>query len=309
MQKLNIVFTIDENFIPYFTVACTSLLENNKNIINRIFVINDITDKEKLNKSVKFFKNKYNISIEELNLDSTILDKFKISHHITKATYFRLLLAEILPKEIDTILYLDSDIIVIDDLSELIELNFRKDANSNINYSIKDVENISIDGHEYYIYAVDHKFGINDTKRLRDLDFKGNNYFNSGIMYINLKKWRETRITKTLMRNALKYSDVVLWWDQDILNITFDLNWGEIDFTYNAFGLTEIVDKNFKIIHFTSNSKPWQFKNNHPYKHLYWKYLKMTPFKRRLPEDWTIKRAIGKIIPKKIKDILIRSNI
>ena len=57
-------------------------------------------------------------------MDSTLIDNLPLSkaeglNHISKATYYRLLIADILPKEIDRVLYLDCDIIVNDSLEEL----------------------------------------------------------------------------------------------------------------------------------------------------------------------------------------------
>ena len=125
MKSFNIVFTIDENYIKYFCVACTSLLENNRKV-SKIFLIHDISKNSYLNKTITFLNQKYGIEIQELSLESKILDNLKISHHISKATYFRLLLAEILPSDIDEVLFLDSDIIVNGDLSELWKEGFMK---------------------------------------------------------------------------------------------------------------------------------------------------------------------------------------
>ena len=284
-ERLDVVFTIDENYIQHFCVACTSLLENNQNI-GRIFLVQDIDESNsKLLKTIDFLKAKYSVEIKKLALDSKILENFTITHHISKATYFRLLLPEILPSDVDKVLFLDSDIVVLDDLSNLIELDFG-DA-------------------EYYIYGVNHKYNEIDLKRLRKIDFEGNSYFNAGIMYINLKKWRKDNISKLLIENATKYNEHLLWWDQDVLNITFDKEWGELDYTHNAFGLTDKDDsQDYKIIHYTGSSKPWHFRNNHPYKNLYWKYLRMTPFKRYIPEDLTIFNVLKWMVPVKVKEIL-----
>ena len=124
MGKLDVVFTIDRNYIQHFTVACTSLLENSGNCINRITLIHDIDRLKSLRKIFNYFNSKYNAMIEEIIIDSDLLNSMKTSHHISKATYFRLLLPEILPENIDRILFLDSDILVVDDLSEIANLNF-----------------------------------------------------------------------------------------------------------------------------------------------------------------------------------------
>lgn len=302
-EKLNVVFTIDMDYVQHFCVACTSLLENNKKIINRIFLVHDIEQNNtKFKKAIEFLEDKYNVKIEQLKLeDTSILDNFKLTHHVSKATYFRLLLSEIIPGDIDRVLFLDSDIIVNGSLVDLLTLDFFRSDNLDIRY--KD----GIKDNEYYILAVDHKYNEQALKRLKEIGFRGNKYFNGGVMLINLKKWREDNIAKILIENAKKYNKHLVCWDQDVLNITFDMRWGELDFKYNAFGLVRKSDsQDYRIIHYTGSSKPWHFRNNHPYKHLYWQYLKITPFKRYIPEDLTVWNVIKWMIPKNIKEFLKR---
>lgn len=304
-NKLNVVFTIDENYIQHFCVACTSLLENNKHI-GRVFLVQDIKqDNKKLRKAIDYLKKKYNIKIEKLNLESKILENFKVSHHLSRAVYFRLLLSEILPQEIDSVLFLDSDIVVNGSLDEIIELDFSREDNFNATYQDGLNDTTCSSKYEYYVLAVNHNYKDNELTRLRKIGFKGSSYFNAGVMYINLKKWREDKISTVLIKNATTYNEHLVWWDQDVLNITFDKKWAELDFIYNAFGLTEKDKKqDYKIIHYTGSSKPWHFRNKHPYKNLYWKYLRMTPFKRYIPEDLTVWNVIKWMIPNKIKEII-----
>jgi len=304
-KKLDVVFTIDENYIQHFCVACTSLLENSQNI-GRVFLIQDIEqDNKNLQITIDYFRQKYNKEIEKLSLDSKVLENFKITHHISKATYFRLLLSEILPKDIDSVLFLDSDIVVNGSLDDIMKLDFLREDNIHIAYQDGLNDTTYSSKCEYYIFAVDHKYDENELLRLREIGFKGDKYFNAGIMYINLKKWRNDNIAKVLIDNATKYNEHLVWWDQDVLNITFDKEWGELDFKFNAFGLDKKNDTQvFRIIHYTGSSKPWHFRNNHPYKHLYWKYLKKTPFKRYIPEDLTVINVIKWIIPKSIKEFI-----
>ncbi|MDY0193866.1 MAG: glycosyltransferase family 8 protein [Aliarcobacter butzleri] len=304
-KKLDVVFTINENYIQHFCVACTSLFENNKNI-GRIFLVQDINQgNKKLEKTIDYLEQKYNIKIEKLSLDSKILESFKITHHISKATYFRLLLSEILPKDVDSVMFLDSDIVINGSLDDILELDFLREDNIHISYQDGINDKTYSSNYEYYIFAVNYKFDEDELSRLRRIGFEGNKYFNAGIMYINLKKWRNENISKTLIDNATKYNEHLVWWDQDVLNITFDKEWGELDFKFNAFGLNEKDDsKNYKIIHYIGSSKPWHFRNKHPYKHLYWKYLRMTPFKRYSPEDLTVINVIKWMIPRSIKEFI-----
>ena len=55
------------------------------------------------------------------------------------------------------------------------------------------------------------------------------------------------------------------------------------------------------IIHYTGGSKPWQLKNIHPYKYLYWKYLWMTPYRFSIPTELQPKIILKSLVPKAVK--------
>lgn len=256
-EKLNIVFTIDENFIRHFSVALVSVLENNKHLDLSIFVIHDLEKLEKLNEVLVFFRSTYEFSVELLSLDNSALENYKVSHHLSKAVYFRLFLANILPSAIDKILFLDSDLVVTGSLSFFATFEF---------------------GDQALLAQDDIELDIN-IKRLRDMGFPVKRYFNAGVLLINLKLWRERNMSAVFMETASAYMDKLAWWDQDILNICFYDQWEYFDKTYNGLHLRYKLKQKPLIIHYAGPSKPWQYMNKNPYKSQYWKYHKLTPFK------------------------------
>lgn len=271
-DKLDIVFLTDINYLPYFTVALTSLLENNLNIVNHIFLVHDIDNLDNFSTILNFFKTTYKKNIELVKIDGSAFNNYTLTHQLTKATYFRLHFANLLPQEIDKILFLDSDIIVNASLRDLIDLDFTNPDDPSM---------------EYFVYAVDHKFTPQEIARLHDLKFTGTKYFNAGVLLINLKKWRQDDATQKLISTLEMYNDKILWADQDIMNLVFDNQWGELDYSYNAYSVSRHMDHNQKIIHYIGASKPWHFRNRHPNKKLYWHYQKLTPFNRAFSEDLT----------------------
>jgi len=260
---LDVVYTVDKRFLKYFTVSCYSLLYNNINIINSINIVHS----SHICKYIKYISSciydTFNILPISILIDSNKVASFKVSHHVSHATYYRLLLADILPDTYKYVLYLDSDIVV--------------------NGSLNELSSYIRSFHNTYLFAVDHR-SPKDIKRIKDMGVNINRYFNTGVLLINIEKWRNDNITNKLLYNANKYNDRILWWDQDILNITFSELIGELDFKYNAWGLSEKLDIPPIIIHYAGSSKPWYFNNTHPYKYLYWKYLRQTPYKHSLPK-------------------------
>ena len=276
-KSLNIFFSVDENYIIHFTVALTSLLENNKNIDVYVYVIYDEKFRGKMNQVESFFNRKYDVKLNLLPINDNIFSNVPISHYISKASYYRLLLADLIPDIVDHGLYLDCDTIVTGSLSEL--------ANP--------VSLPSIQKEDYYFIAVPDKGEETDIIRFKKIGIQLNGYFNAGVMFINLKKWRIDNVSIKLLQTMREYEPHLKWHDQDVLNIFFKNKWGKLNDTYNKF-----VDKKLselpKIIHFSGSSKPWHYLNYHPYKSHYWKYLNLTPFKDEKFDNVTIKKVIQK---------------
>jgi lipopolysaccharide biosynthesis glycosyltransferase len=148
--------------------------------------------------------------------------------HGSLANYFRLFFTEIIDPTSSRTLYLDLDIVIFDDLTELWEI---------------DLQNQTIGAH-----------GDDDKS------------FNSGIMLIDNDKWLKNDIpTKT--RAIINEGKIPLtWWDNDILNHIFFQGWLDFGKKWNLMpnrfksSKTEPV-----IVHFAGSSKPWHGKYNLPY--------------------------------------------
>ena len=271
-KSLNLIFTIDKSYLQHFTIALISVIENNKDIDLNIFLIHDIDDLSLLDNVISFFYKKYRIKISLLSFESSLFESYPITHHVSKATYFRLVIADIIPKNIDSAIFMDSDIIVTGSLKELINADFKNN----------------------YLLAVNESdfLGIN---MLNKLGFPANEYFNAGVMVLNLKAWRENNVTQCLILTAEKYIDELTWWDQDVLNIYFFNKWGKLENKFNdkAMEKKKVLPI---VIHYAGESKPWQYLNHHPYKNLYWKYLRLSEYNDNKYSDFSYKRLIKKIV-------------
>lgn len=285
--KISAVFTIDFYYIKHFTTACCSLLEHNASLIDHIYLIIDeeVSKRKLFDEALGFLRDHYRVEYSIISINSFDYSNLKISKHVTQSTYYRLSLAKILPQNLDKILFLDSDIIVNNSIEELTKLDF--DSNC-------------------YLYAVNHNYRRNELARLSFAGFNSPKYFNAGVMVIDLKKWREENVSEKLIEIAMKFNNKLLFWDQDVLNIYFEGRWKEVDYRYNAFALEEQsnpIPKDLVIVHYTGSSKPWHLINEHPLKHMYWKYRKKTPFYPGLYEDINIKNLIYFITPMKYRNL------
>ena len=85
-------------------------------------------------------------------------------------------------------------------------------------------------------------------------------YFNAGVVCIDFEEWLNQDVATNLFENLQKYSKDLVNWDQDVLNITFNGNYLELNKELNHYD-TEIKSKkditNTKFVHFIGSKKPW----------------------------------------------------
>ena len=259
---IDIAFILDNGFVIPTATAITSLIKNkHKDTIYRINLVTSNLSKENIDK-FKLYEND-NICINVIERDSNIYKDFHIFDDsqpccasITALLKFEL--PSLLPN-IDKVLYLDGDIIVRNDLSEL----FNNVIGDRYAAVVKD------SGRMYYRLNV-----ANDIE----------NYFNSGVMLLNLKRLRQDNMTQKLLYAKKESKDKSLM-DQNIFNIEFAGKVKFLDIKYNFLYLNltraknqytmEMLNKMFNsnyaslkeiekkayIIHFSSKDKPWKYSN------------------------------------------------
>ena len=144
------------------------------------------------------------------------------------------------------------------------------------------------------------------------------NYFNSGVMVLNLKKWRQDNI-ETKLFDCLRQNPKYVWcWDQYALNVVFAGKWGKLPLRWNqgahVFEYPDVahspVDRaQFEamrdrpaIIHYTTEWKPWDFQHFHPLRKTYYTELDQTAWQGWRPQDpgfnfrrWWDRKAVDMI--------------
>lgn len=125
---------------------------------------------------------------------------------------------------------------------------------------------------------------------------KGQPYFNSGVMHMNLKQWRLERVSFELAKILRTKIGVLTYQDQDALNLVCAGRWEKLSPKYNIqsgilfsnsysdlFGYSkkeiEKSRSNANIIHFTGDEVPWVSGCQNPYTDIYWTYRNKTPFR------------------------------
>lgn len=102
-------------------------------------------------------------------------------------------------------------------------------------------------------------------------------YFNSGILVMNLKKFREEKVYHQFL-DLLSKVKFIIAPDQDYLNVICHNKVLYLDETWNKAPLPHVIlDQNIKLIHYKLTAKPWHY-SDIPYAEYFWKYASKSPF-------------------------------
>lgn len=289
---MNILFCFDQKYEQHFGVALTSLLLNNKHLSVQVYLITDVASQQLIQNLNQLKKNHLLNDYKIYAVEPKQLANLKVSLHISEAAYYRLMAANFLPENLDKILYLDSDLVVVSSLQKLYELDIS----------------------EYYIAA----YATQSRTFKQRLSLNNNLYFNSGVMLINLQKWREDEIGEKAIDFVEKNPDVIKNWDQDALNKVIDGQILKLDRQWNL--LVDLgreknkrqmtIDqqnqlKEANIIHYVGSSKPWYFWINNPKKSIYWSYLEQSLWSPSQLHSILIQLGyIKRLIARKLKEYL-----
>ena len=309
---IHVSFCINDtsgNYIRHTAAAIVSIFENTKNEVT-IHLVHDetLTVSNRILLETMVGKYKQHILFYEVDsaFFSQIAKKIKrvVSLPFSIETLYRLKIAELL--NVDQVLYLDSDIIVNEDLTTL----WKKDISDYYCAAVLDVKST--------------RKKITNKRHFKKIGIKPDKYFNAGVILFNLKKIRkELNLFNTSVELLIKYSSDIIFFDQDVLNRILQKNTLLLPFEFNFIPAAEYaptsikqddLDKQRYIIHF-AGAKPWNY-HSCIYDWLYWKYLSKTPWgdtaekivhlQKNLGIDLGYALSVGKIVSRKmlIKSIL-----
>lgn len=279
----NIVYAADDSFSSVLGTSICSLLDNNREAKRINIYIIDGGIKKLSKEKILDIENKYkNADIKWVTVES-ISNRLGIEVQKDRGSlsqFSRLFVGNIFSKKIKRVLYLDCDTIVISSIKNLWNLNLKGKTIS----ALKDAFS------KYYRKNIE--LSENDIM------------FNSGIMLIDLERWRQKEIEKKVLSFISRKKGKIQQGDQGALNsilskdtlplppqynlvsIFYELTFSEIKLyrsPCNFYSNREInlAKKNPVIIHYTSSFysiRPWFENSNHPMKNIWLEYYKKTPW-------------------------------
>lgn len=265
-KEIPIFFSTDDNYVSYLDVAISSLISNaSRDYTYRIIVLNTGLRPENVDLVKKNEQEGFTIEFIDVSRQiEGISSHFRNVYHFSVVTYYRLFIASLFP-QYDKILYLDCDLVVLGDISEL----YNTDIGDNILGAVTDQYVRYTD--EFRLYA-EKAVGVDpDT------------YFNAGVLIISLDRFRKNNIEELFTSLITEYDFDLLDPDQAYLN-------------YLCFGKTHLLPNGWNkaptgllcegkknIVHYALYKKPWQYDDVIDGHH-FWEYAKKSLFYKQILE-------------------------
>jgi lipopolysaccharide biosynthesis glycosyltransferase len=209
--------------------------------------------------------------------------------------WWRLLLPELL-EHVDRLLYLDCDTLVLSSLDPL----WREDLGTSPLAAVANVVEPRMREHVGTL----------------GIAYPGG-FFNAGVLLLQLDRMRDERSTEELLDYSLRHQKMLLWNDQDALNVVFKERWHSLhprwnaqnnlwswrDWAIDVFG-PRTVDEAVRapvIRHFEGPSvaKPWHYLCPVPHRDVYLEMLAQTPWAGAPMEDRTASTVAIRLLPRR----------
>ncbi|GAA3015481.1 glycosyltransferase family 8 protein [Tetragenococcus solitarius] len=264
-MKINLLFSIDDSFVDQMKTTLFSIYQNTDHKHQfTVYILQKrlLKQTDAIQEFCKWLEMKY---VPLVIGEDSLFEQAPVSSRYPETIYYRLMVHKYLPESVNKILYLDADILCINDFSNLYKLDLKDDLYA----------------------AASHKKLTNVTKMINQVrlkNYEAEGYYNSGVLLINVKKTRENVQASDIFHFIKENQYNLLLPDQDILNglygnkilsipdevYNFDVRKNA---TYDAISMGEWdldwVIHNSVFLHFCGKEKPWQEKYRGRYAALY----------------------------------------
>jgi lipopolysaccharide biosynthesis glycosyltransferase len=259
---IDVALGFDTQYAPHAGAVIASIVRHAPSASFRFICLHDGVDKE-LQAKVEACGQRAAFVWCEISEED--LPAFDTKGHLSRAILFRLGLERLAPADCRRVLYIDADVIVCADISELWSADLGPHALGGMRDAYQD--------------------GAEFAKRW-SLPAESPRYFNSGVLLIDLEQVRRDRLFSAAADFVARHGEQILLGDQDALNWVFWERWTELDPAWNVqrfLNSEEIRNANWRrpapaLVHFIGYYKPWMPNIWHPWAWAYWESLKHTPF-------------------------------
>lgn len=254
-MQINMLVTLDANYLPPLCTMLESLAENQKNDNITLYVAHSSLEEVHFEQIRSALEN-CSASVVSVRLGDELFENAPVKKRISKETYYRMFAPFYLDKSIERIIYIDPDTLILNPLNSFYEA---------------DMTGCCLCGAKHFDGAID----LWNRKRL--FMNKSKRYINAGVLLMNLKEMRNFTSRDDILSLVRKKKSILFLADQDALNILYDgkmclydeniINLDERCFARlvkkmgekSAF---EYINAHTAIVHYNGKYKPWK-----PYYH------------------------------------------
>lgn len=265
IEEISVLLSADEHYARYCAVTILSVLKNTSSPEKlHFYILSPDISQNNFNR-IKHLCYHFNALVSVISVDLSLFQDFpSFQKHFNLNNYSRLCGPD-LCQHLERMIYLDCDIVVLADITDL--FNFELNGNP--------------------IGAIPHvQLPYQDIFR-KNFQVEGEDtYFNSGVILIDNLSWRQNQYSKTVLQCCIENTGNLIFADQDALNAVFWQNYCHLPGVWNVearlyqeklLGLPqneEITQRiqNPKIIHYTGSDKPWSSQDYVAMRHIYTYY-------------------------------------
>lgn len=276
-DPIDILFCANPGYFQHLAVTAVSLSESNRESRLKLHILTCDRDMEREVRLRETLERLSNVTYEIHVADDGAIGAFFVDGFITKEAYLRLIAPDLLPAEVRRLIYLDCDLLVLDDIRPLWTLDLVQ-----VIAAAPDYPRL-----EAFMSPVRRDIlGIP----------KDATYVNSGVLVMDIDRWRSEGLTRRFVDYVQRMGSHLAFYDQDAINAVLagriqllDPRWNLQARMYRVgrrsfpedFDATKEARKQPAIIHFTGSEKPWLFRSRVAKKGLYFKYLGKTAWRNR----------------------------
>ncbi len=283
-HTIPIVYATNNGYAPYAGVSINSLIKNSsKEFYYDIYVFHTDLNFETVKKLENLRGENYEVRC--LCVSSLIEKELKMmqtNFHFSKEMYYRILIPSVLSKY-NKAVYLDCDTVVLGDISEF----YNTDLSEHIIGGVQDI-----------MHAKSKNYVANE------LGLDPYRYINSGVLLLNCERFRKENVKEEFFKELSK-GRKLRYPDQDLINLVclnkikfLDYKWNHVwnylidkgnpDLRLPKEEFLKCVEdsKDIRILHFTSNVKPWNNKNI-SLSDRFWQYVPKSAFEAQILKEYS----------------------
>lgn len=273
-KALHFAFGVDANYVKYAGVLMTNLVHQH---IGRFLCFHlaadgmQKEDEERLNRFTALYRNtRIFIYRSEEIIDKLNMPSKKVSRRLNRSVFLRVLLPQFLSEELERVIYMDVDMLCLGRLDELWKLDLQEKPLA--------------------------ASPANDNPDFQRLGLKNGRPFYAGLLVIDLKLWRERKLTERVVECYQTNTERLLMLEQDALNLVLDGDFAPIPVRFNRQieannPLSAVWQPDDVALHFINEAKPWTKGCLLDIFNLYWRYVNLSLWNDLEPIEPTTVKA------------------